>query len=259
MVKRIAFVSALMALVAGGGFAACADFQDGPDLVWTPQPYPDYALAPRLAGPGSDGVNGALDALDSQAQTARSECLAAAGEFGSWLRTVWTPYVGPRFLTVAVNDQAECGGAHPFNQTTFYTFDRQIDDVPDWQTLWPGAAIVHDGLAPAVGPARTNAPAIWRWYAAAVAQDTTVDPELRRLCADLYQPGSDGEAWLEVWLDGASGGLGVRLSDLPHAVQACNTTQIMPADDMARLGASDPLLDAVRAAPAAFDYSEMPR
>lgn len=259
MTKRSSVIGVICALFGAASLiGGCAQTAGTSALTWSPEPYMDFALGPRLPGPGVDGINSALAAIDGQAQSRRVDCLAAAGDLGSWIRTVWTPYVGPRFLTVAISDQMNCGGAHPGGEIAYYTFDRTIDDVPDWATLWPGVRV---GVAnPGAGglAARTGSPALWTWYADAVRRDASIDPELKRHCSDRLGPAPEGED-LAIWLDGASGGLGLKLTDLPHAAKACGFVQIMPADEMARLGASDELLREVRAAPATFDYSEMPR
>lgn len=259
MTKRSGVIGTVACLFGAASLlGACAQAGGTSDLTWSPEPHMDFALGPRLAGPGVDGINSALEAIDGQARAQRADCLAAAGEIGSWIRTVWTPYVGPRFLTVAVSDQMSCGGAHPGGDVAYYTFDRTLDDVPDWATLWPGSGIAAGGIGSGGLAARTGSPALWTWYVDAVRRDASIDPELKRMCMDRLGPAPEGED-LAIWLDGASGGLGMKLTDLPHAVKACGFVQIMPADEMARLGASDALLREVRAAPAAFDYSEMPR
>lgn len=249
----------LMAALAGVILlSGCANAGPASDMSWTPEPHMDFALAPRLEGQGVDGINSVLSAVDDRALAMRRECLAAGGDLASWVRTVWTPYVGPRFLTVAINDDINCGGAHPEVGVSHYTFDRSVDDVPDWGTLWPAANIRPAGLPPTGLAPRTGAPAIWRWYREAVLADRSIDPELLRSCENHLgsEPAGDD---LEVWLDGATGGFGLKLVDLPHAAKACGFVAIMPAHDMARLGASETLLAALRAAPTAFDYSEMPR
>lgn len=259
MKKRSGVVGTMACLLCAASLiGGCAQTGQTSDLTWSPEPHMDFALGPRLAGPGVDGINSALEAIDGQAQVRRADCLAAAGDLGAWIRTVWTPYVGPRFLTVAVSDQTNCGGAHPNDEITYYTFDRTLDDVPDWATLWPGLRVSVANPGAGGLAARTGSPALWTWYLDAVRRDATIDPELKRMCMDRLGPGPAGED-MAIWLDGASGGLGMKLTDLPHAVKACGFVQIMPAAEMARLGASDALLREVRAAPAAFDYSEMPR
>ncbi|MGQ3066650.1 MAG: hypothetical protein ACT6SD_11765 [Brevundimonas sp.] len=259
MRKRSSVIGMLAFLLGVGSFiGGCAQTRAAGDLSWSPEPGMDFALGPRLTGPGVDGINSALEAIDGQAQARRADCLAAAGEVASWIRTVWTPYVGPRFLTVAVSDQTNCGGAHPNDEITYYTFDRMLDDVPDWATLWPGVLVSVANPGGGGLAARTGSPALWTWYVDAVRRDASINPELKRMCMDRLGPASEGED-LAIWLDGASGGLGMKLSDLPRAAAACGFVQIMPADEMGRLGASDALLRELRAAPAAFDYSEMPR
>jgi len=255
--KRLG-AAATTLLVGGVLMSGCVHSPSATDMIWAPPPHMDFALAPRLTGAGADGVNSVLSGIDDQALASRTECYATAGPNGSWIRTVWTPYVGPRFLTVAISDQMYCGGAHPGGEVSYYTFDRRIDDVPDWATLWPAAAIHAAGLPPTGLQARTGAPAIWGWYVEAVRRDPSIDPELRRACDNHLgqQPAGDD---LAIWLDGATGGLGMKLVDLPHAARACGFVQVMPAADMARLGASEELLREIREAPAAFDYSEMPR
>ncbi len=259
MTNRMSVIRVTASLLAAASLlGACAQTGQIPKLVWTAQPHMDFSLGPRLAGPGVDRINSRLAALDERVQVQHQECMSAAGEVGSWIRTVWTPYLGPRFLTVAVSDQRNCGGPYPVGEINYYTFDRATDDLLDWSALWPGVSIRATRPEAGTTAARTGAPALRRWYVDAVMRDTSIDPELRELCAGRLSPEDDGED-IAIWLEGASGGLGMKLTDLPHAAKACGFVQIMPAAEMARLGASDALLRAVRAAPAAFDYSEMPR
>lgn len=258
--RRNGLLSSLMSLtIAAAAMGGCMHGPTATDLMWSPEPHPDFALGPRLNGPGVDGINGALDSIDTRALSRRAQCLEAAGDLGSWIRTIWTPFVGPRFLTVAVSDQMNCGGAHPDGEISYYTFDRTLDDVVDWNTLWPNSGIRVMAPAPTGLAARTGSLSLWTWYVQAVARDTRVDPELRRQCSERFGPEPEGDDVLAVWLDGESGGLGMKLADLPHAAKACGFVEIMPAQEMARLGATEPLLAAMRAAPASFDYSEMPR
>jgi hypothetical protein len=259
MTNRMSVIGVTASLLAAASLlGACAQTGQIPKLVWTAQPHMDFSLGPRLAGPGVDRINSRLAALDERVQVQHQECMSAAGEVGSWIRTVWTPYLGPRFLTVAVSDQRNCGGPYPFGEINYYTFDRATDDLLDWSALWPGVSIRATRPEAGTTAARTGAPALRRWYVDAVMRDPQIDPELRGLCAGRLAPEDDGED-IAIWLEGASGGLGMKLTDLPHAARVCGFVQIMPAAEMARLGASDALLRAVRAAPAAFDYSEMPR
>lgn len=249
--------SALVAAMAAVALSACAPTTSEVDLHWSAQPHPDVSLTPRL-GPQYPGIDAQLSRLDQVALNERERCLAAASDLGSWVRFVSTPFLGPRFLTIAVTVNADCGGAHPSVETTYFTFDRESDAPIDWAGLWPGRDVEIRAGDTGTAAGQSLSPELWAWYTAAVARDPTIDPGLRRLCADRVNPAS-GPAALAVWLEGAMGGLGMRLTDLPHAAEACGFVQVMPAAEMARLGASPVLIDAMNASKTQFDYSEMPR
>lgn len=212
------------------------------DLSWSEDPHPDFALSPRLEGPGADGINAALATFDAGALAGRADCAAAGGE---WTRTVWTPFAGPRFLTVAINDSFYCGGAYPSVSLIRLTVDRRTGSAPDWTTLWPAAGILAASQADGLLPSTTQAPAVIDWFRAAVREDPENDAEWLDQCDGWY--GADApEEPVMIWLDAAAGGIAMDWAYLPHVAMACGSPQVMPLDVAAQLGASPELIDAMR-------------
>lgn len=258
--RRIDLAAAILGLMLGaaGGLSACAQTGATPgELVWPPDPHPDFALSPRVTGEGSEGVNRQLAVLDARAQAGRTDCVTQGGHDGEWTRVVWAPFEGPRFLTVAVNDAFYCGGAHPSVSLIRLTFDRSTGGAPDWAILWPDAQLLAVSEAGEVLPSTTLWPELVDWFRTAVRNDPENDADWLEEC-DAYYGERALQEPLVVWLDAAGGGIAMDWAHLPHVAMACGSPQVMPVDVAARLGASPALLDAVRQGHAERSFEDLP-
>ena len=226
-------------------------------LIWLDDPHTDFALTPRLIGEGAESLNVRLADFDSEAQAARIDCLAMGGADAEFTRTTWVPFSGPRFLTVAVNDGYYCGGAYPSVNLIRLTLDRRSGGAPDWASLWPAAEMQDASQGGDLLPTTTEARALIDWFRAAVRADAENDAEWLEQCDGWY--GADPiQQRLMIWLDAAAGGIVMDWADLPHVAMACGSTQVMPLDVAARLGASPELLDALRQGHAHGAFKDLP-
>ncbi|MDP3801303.1 hypothetical protein [Brevundimonas sp.] len=235
-----------LAIAATAALSACARASaDSDNLVWPAEVHPGFAVMPRMTGEGAENLNGLFDRLDAAAAETRTDCLATENHNADYARTIRAPFTGPRFLTITVNEDYYCGGAHPGVDIRPMTFDRRTGGLPDWTALWPGGGITASMEGYGNLPAVSRAPALTAWFRAAVRADAAGDAEWLAQCDDWYGDDPVDET-VVIWLDAETGGVGMDLASLPHAAMACGAPRIMPIETAARLGASAELVDALR-------------
>ena len=236
----------VLILAATAAVSACAHQPgDADGLVWSTDARPAFAVMPRLTGEGAQGLNALFGQLDLAAAERRVECLSTENGNAEFSRTIRAPFTGPRFLSITVNENYYCGGAHPSVDIRPMTFDRQTGGLPDWNTLWPGSGITASMNGSGNLPAVSRKPALISWFRAAVRSDAANDAEWLSQC-DAYFGDEPVDEALVIWLDAETGGVGMDWASLPHAVMACGSPQVMPVETASQLGASDGLIAALR-------------
>ena len=240
-----------LVVAATAALSACAQAPADVDgLTWGADPHPAFATMPSLTGEGAKGLNGLFRQLDSAAKESRVDCLSTENDNADYTRTIWAPFTGPRFLSITLNENYYCGGAHPSVDLRPMTFDRRTGGLPDWNTLWPGGGITASTEGHGYLPAVSREPALTSWFRAAVRADAANDAEWLSQC-DAYYGGEPVDEAVVIWLDAGTGGVGMDWASLPHAAMACGSPQFMPAETASRLGASDDLIAALRQGQAA--------
>jgi hypothetical protein len=222
----------------------------GEILRWGPDLAKDFEALPRIAGDAEPAraINAFMDRLDERDREARSDCLAEAPDHYEWGRSVEAPMTGPRFVSVIVTLGAYCGGAHPYWSETHYTFDVETGRQIDWAAFLPDemASPLH---APEYSwPASLASPMLKaRFIGDAIAQRRAFDPSRadQDECVGVL---SEETGALGAWLDARAPGLALSNAGLPHAVQACTETVVIPLEDLRRGGAAPLLIDAIATA-----------
>ncbi len=124
-------------------------------VTMTAQPAlkPCLAAMPQIATPVDDAeqrINAALRQLDGNVRKAAQSCRADGGAHSSWTRTVRTRMHGWRFLSVAINDAMNCGGAHPSTGLMALVYDLTTGTPVEWTELLPptltGAVALAEGM-----------------------------------------------------------------------------------------------------------------
>lgn len=222
----------------------------GEVLQWGPDLAKDFEALPRVAGDAGPAraINAFMDGLDDRDREARSGCLADAPEHYEWGRSIEAPMTGPRFVSVVVTIGYYCGGAHPYWSETHYTFDLETGGQIDWAAFLP--AEMASPLSPAEynWPASLASPALRaRFIRDAIAQRRAFDPARvdQDECVEVL---SEETRALDAWLDARTPGLALSNAGLPHAVQACTETVVVPLEDLRRSGADPLLINAIAAA-----------
>lgn len=231
--------------------AQAQDTTDGDTLIWSDEVFPGFDNLPRLTGQGAAAINARFQAMDAFAAQERAGCLESDPDHAEWTRTVSAPFPGPRFLSILINQGYYCGGAHPSVELRRLTFDRASGEAATWDALWPGAGWLSTEDYGAGQPPETRDPRLVAWFRGAVRAHPENDAEWLGQCEAYYGEDPVDEA-VVVWLDGASGMIGMDWASLPHAAMACGSAQFMDAGTAAALGASPELIAALAAGREAF-------
>lgn len=245
----------LLALLAGSAWAA-----DRPVAIAAqPALTPGIAAMPQIAAPADDAerrINTALKRLDGNVRKAARSCRAEGGAHSSWTRTIRTPMRGPRFLSVAINDDMFCGGAHPSTGLMAIVYDLTTGAPVDWTKLLPPALTGKAALAEGMDGTKMVTLASKRLHALYLERYRPKDSKATREgddndCRAVVQDTALGDPpAMMAWLDAKAGGLAVQY-DLPHYAQACADTVVIPNAILRREGAQPVLTDAIEAAHAA--------
>lgn len=214
------------------------------------------AAFPRIAAPADDAqrrINRALDRLDTKVREAASDCLAGGGTHpGDWSRDIDTPMRGPEFVSYVVEDEVDCGGAHPNEGHSAIVYDLRTGAPVDWTALLPQRLTGKLALAEGedgVKVVTLASPRLFALYRAGYDQGPA-DEDNRECRATVKEEGESGPVPMLAWLDAKENGLALRF-DFGHAQQACSEPIVIPAAALRREGASPRLLAALAAAHAA--------
>lgn len=179
----------------------------------TPGPNPTYPRLTALAdGRVMARVNARLAAKEKEDRAMRRDCRSSAGPGrprGDWATRTEVTYLSPRFLSVEVVSDYDCGGPYPNDGIeTPVTFDLATGAEVVWAKLFkPGFLPVADA-AEGAAPSRLT-----RLYRARYPKGADAE------CRTGVMGGEPFESAPILWLD-AKRGLVVK-PDFPHVSQAC--------------------------------------
>lgn len=241
-------IAAALTLAAAPAWAA-----DGRVTLSVPPPVsPGIAAMPLLAHPANAAerrVNGALRQLDGAVRKAWAGCRDPSVHDPYWKRTVDVPMRGPRFLSVVVTEDLDCGAAHPYADTWAVVYDLRTGRPVDWAALLPRALAGTLALGEGFDQTRTvrlRSARLWALYLAGYDHDggPSEDAECRNALAG---EGAGGPPAMSAWLDARQGGLVVHFN-LPPVVQNCAEPGLIPAATLRQEGADPALTQALGAA-----------
>lgn len=144
--------------------------------------------------------------------------LEAHGSDGDLDATLAPTLITPRWLGAALNQDDECGGAHPNSGTVPITFDRSTGATVDLHSWLSDAAIDRSAATADLPP--TVRPTFRRLIMAAAGD---IEPDCRDALAE--------EEFWDIGLDRR--GLTFR-AELPHVNQACADVMLVPWAMLAR-------------------------
>lgn len=152
-------------------------------------------------------------------------------------RSIVVTMQGPRYLSMAAHDFADCGGAHPNTDTEVMVFDLKTGAPVNWMTLIAksaNASSYSDSVMDGTTAGAIILPALSKMYIAAASKD----------CSDAFQ---SPQSFL-IWPDAKKGMLDTQAFDLPFATAACGTEMDLTLKQAKVLGFRTVLLDAIQAA-----------
>ena len=238
-----------LAFTAALGLGAAANAAGTVQLTHPPKLTSGDAALPKIAAPVTPAtakINAALARIDARWIKASRDCLGhAKPQDAEMTRSVETPMLGPRYLTIVAHDSASCAeAAYPQAWTLALVYDLDTGRPVNWEkllgTLVDSAVIDSAGDGTPIGVITSNT--LHDLYVKAVAPRQ--DPGMRVQCANILE---DETMQFQVWPDAAKGGLVLQPSSLPHAVAACGDAAVIPLAKLRRLGVDAGLLDAIAA------------
>ena len=154
-----------------------------------------------------------------------------------WTRTVEVTMAGPRYLSLLVTDEANCGGAHPNSGQMALVFDMTTGAELNWMRT-----IATQAHASTYADTRLDGgtlvalviPELAKRYIAAADAD----------CKDAF---GEQLSFL-LWPDAKDGTLVAEPFDLPHVVQACANPIGLSMADARKLGFGEDLLSMIEQA-----------
>lgn len=218
-----------------------------PDLR---QGIPGYPRIARPADPAQQRINRTLARLEASLRRSLRECVDESVNPANWQRTVRVTMRGPAFLSYAVEDEVDCGGAHPSTRHAGLVFDLATGRLADWTRLLPrrlhgtaGATRNSDGVAVAT----LASSRLGRLYAQRYDSAVRKEGGLEDCLGTAQLNGGPGEQPMVAWLDARAGGLVVQY-DLGNAMKACSMPVLLPIATLRHEGASPRLIAALTAA-----------
>ncbi len=226
---------------------------EGPIALRVPPPVaPNVVAMPEIANPADAAeqrINAALHRLDESVRKARLACHDGGNDPTRWSRSIDVPMRGPRFLSMVIQDDIYCGGAHPDIGTMAIVYDLRSGRPVDWTTLLPPSLTGTLSLETGADGTRTVRLASKRLSTLFVAHyDHGGGHDADECKGDIADSAGDGPLPLSAWLDAKQGGLMLQ-PDLPHVIQACGDPVLLPAALLQQEGVSPDLLHALAAAP----------
>ena len=213
---------------------------------------PGYPRVARPATAAQRRINTALARIERRTRAAARDCLDGGGNPTDWRRRIAATMRGPAFLSYAVEDEVDCGGAHPSTEHAALVFDLATGALVDWARLLPRSLYgtlestpTSDGVGvPTLASERLTALYAQRYDAALKRQGGLGD------CRGMMdvEPGRVRKVQpMVAWLDARRGGLVLQF-DLGNAMKACSLPVLIPTAMLAREGASPRLLAAMSTA-----------
>ncbi len=238
--KRLSLILAALALLAAAPPAA---------RLSVPAPIAkDYEATPRILSPSTPQVgriNAALARADDRARKLLGECKSGGDNFLE--RDVVVDAYGPQFLSLYISNSIYCGGAHPDTWQLALTYDLSTGKPINWADYLPADLVAVTALEDAGDGSKIGvlkSPALLAWYRAAVAREGTQDNQWWADCKEVYD---NPDLALVLWIDAEQGAVMAQASDLPHAVQACISPQMLSIADLRQRGAKPALVEAIEA------------
>lgn len=217
-------------------------------------PQPDIAMGvaalPRMV-PGkapAGAINDALAAADARVRAAAAECRTglAASHPGpgrhAWTRRIMVAMRGPGYLSLVVEDDADCGGLHPSAGRFALVYDLRTGRPPNWSRLLSGTLMRRRSVEAGLDQTPiglVDGPALKSLYLARVgAAAAKVDDRCMDALRQMAEP-------FVLWPDARQGGLMVQPSGLSHAMAACGVPALLDLAVLRRQGVRPSLLDAI--------------
>ena len=234
---RLHILVCLAALTAGStAFAGSLQLQAVPPFS------KGNARLPKIVSPTTPAtarINAGFAALDKRWAGFMKDC-PKDGETG---RAANVTMNGPQFFSVVVNEEEDCGGAHPDSSTLALVYDLSTGKPVDWKTLLGPKAALTTSVDSVADGARAG------YFASAPLQAlylkslkaTIHDKQWWGDCGDVF---GDPLTFL-AWPDAKKHAL-VLQPELAHVVQACAEEGTISADELRKLGASSKLIEALR-------------
>jgi hypothetical protein len=214
-------------------------------MVVVPPVLKDVAAMPQIADPADDAerrINAAVRQFDTAVQRAAAGCRDQDGK-ATWTRSVAVPMRGPGYISFAITDGMDCGGAYPNDGlVTAIVYDLRTGKPIEWPDVLPAA--LTGKLALAAGPDGTKmitlaSKRLTALYLAGYPADQSAD------CREAVQSQTaDAPPPMMAWLSAKPAGLVVTF-DLPHVIAACAEPVLIPAATLRAEGARPALLSAL--------------
>ncbi len=211
---------------------------------------------PQIAAPRDDAetrINTALHRLDGTLGKAIAGCATAAKEANAtpdWERSVQVAMRGPGFLSLAITDSTDCGGAHPNASTMSIVYDLKTGGPVDWTKLLPATLTGKVALQQGADGTRMvtlSSKRLTELYFTGYRTDGKPNAEDAECRDALKNAAAEAPPAMMVWLDAKAGGLVIQF-DVAHVIQACADPVVIPAATLRKLGAAPRLVDAIDAA-----------
>jgi hypothetical protein len=234
--------------------SAAAQAADRPVKLVVPPPVAkDAAAMPLIADPqdaAENKINAALARLDGNLKRGMADCASSAKESKarwSWQRSVDATMRGPGFLSFAITDLSDCGGAHPNVGVMSIVYDLTTGSPVDWTKLLPasltGTVALNEG-ADGTKVVTLTSKRLTDLYVAGYAKGKHASDCGSAMTDQI----ADGPQAMMTWLDARTGGLAMVVVDVPHAIAACDDPVVVPTATLRQAGAAPSLLSALEAA-----------
>ncbi len=228
--------------------ASAASAGEGPvTLRMSPPVAARLAAMPRIVRPADAAearINAALGRLDRTVRQALAVCRSDPAHQAFWERTIQVPMRGPRFLSVVVVDDVDCGAQHPYASTMAAVYDLRTGRPVNWAALLPAELVAGQASGEGRDGTRTVRLTSSRLRDLFLRHYDHGEQDAASDCRNVVTRATlDGFA-ASVWLDGKHGSL-VLQTDLAPFVQSCADPAYVPAATLSELGVRPYLVDAL--------------
>jgi hypothetical protein len=205
--------------------------------------FPVIVPGPAVSKAAAERINAALARDRSRVGVAAADCVSSYKEANDgktepdiWTRGVQVNMAGPRFLSLWVADDMNCGGPHPDVRMLSLVYDLSTGAPVDWLKLFPAGAKAE--LSEAADGSKIGF-VLWPELDKRLISAAEAD------CKDVF---TDEPVRYLIELNAKDGVLWAVPGDLPHVSQGCgNPVELRPAE-LRRLGFAPALVDALEAA-----------